>query len=68
MIEKTTFHSDAEANAFFREHTKDGASTIYIIKYIITNNPVTREQEQHLIFSEKPDMKAGMHMRKGCQR
>jgi hypothetical protein len=67
MISKTTFANDAEANAFFREHQdKDGCSTIYIVKYIIVNSPVTREQEQHLIYSESAQMKNGMHLRKGA--
>jgi hypothetical protein len=69
MLKKITFSSDDDVNAFFaRNVDAAGNSSIYLIKIIITFNPEKRQQEQHLIYSDKVIMRAGQHLRKGEQR
>jgi hypothetical protein len=66
MLHKQTFFSDTEVNQFFADNTdKNGESTVYLVKIIIVFNPLTRQQEQHYIYSEKSIMKSGQHLRKG---
>lgn len=67
MLNKRTFLTDKELNLFFDTFTKNGESTIYIVKLIILHNPAKNRQEFHLIYSDHFTMKAGQHLRKGCQ-
>lgn len=67
MLNKLTFLSDNELNAFFSNNTKNGESTVYIVKFIILYNAAKTRQEYHLIYSDHFTMKAGQHLRKGVQ-
>jgi hypothetical protein len=69
MLNKSTFSSDDSLNAFFRVNTNhDGTSSIYLVKIIITYNPYTKQQEYHIIYSDKVVMKSGQHQRMGVKQ
>lgn len=67
MLKKATFFTDDGLNNFFRlnNSTTTDESTIYLVKFIVFTNPLTRQQEYHVIYSEKSMMKSGQHMRVG---
>jgi hypothetical protein len=61
MLQLEVFKSQDEVNNFFKLHEDH----LYIVKFIVHDNPFTRTTEWHMVWSFDPRLKGGMHLRMG---